>query len=140
MPQALDVLEAQRTELIRQIAQLRDFRSGSITSITGRCGKPNCHCHQPHHPGHGPNFRLTFKVRGRTVTETFPSPAARRQAERQIAEFRKFQQLSRAFVEVNERICRQRPLPEGWEAGEEEKKRRKPFSGRSRKKSSPCWR
>jgi len=134
MPQSLDVLENQRAELSRQIAQLGDFRSGSITSITGRCGKPNCHCHQPHHPGHGPNFRLTYKVQGRTVTETFPSPAARHQAERQIAEFRKFQQLSRAFVEVNEKICRQRPLPEEAEAAEQGKKRARPFSGKSRRK------
>lgn len=134
MPQSLDVLEDQRAELIRQIAQLGDFRRGSITSITARCGKPTCHCHQPHHPGHGPNFRLTYKVQGRTVTETFPSPAARHQAERQVAEFRKFQQLSRAFVEVNEKICRQRPLPEEAEAAEQEKKRPKPFSGKSPRK------
>ena len=131
---SLEVLEDQRAELARQIAQLRDFRSGSITSITARCGKPNCHCHQPHHPGHGPNFRLTYKRQGKTVSETFPSPAARRQAEQQIAEFRKFQQLSRAFVAVNEKICRQRPLPEETEAAEQEKKRRKPFSGKWRTK------
>lgn len=134
MPPSLDVLENQRAALIRQIAQLGDFRSGSITAITGRCGKPNCHCHQPHHPGHGPNFRLTYKRQGKTVTETFPSPATRRQAERQIAEFRKFQQLIRAFVEVNEKICRERPLPEEAEAAAEEKKRPKPFSGKSRRK------
>jgi len=131
---SLEVLEDQRAELARQIAQLGDFRSGSITSITARCGKPNCHCHQPHHPGHGPNFRLTYKRQGKTVSETFPSPAARRQAEQQIAEFRKFQQLSRAFVAVNEKICRQRPLPEEAEAAEQEKKRRKPFSGKWRAK------
>jgi len=131
---SLEVLEDQRAELARQIAQLGDFRSGSITSITARCGKPNCHCHQPRHPGHGPNFRLTYKRQGKTVSETFPSPAARRQAEQQIAEFRKFQQLSRAFVAVNEKICRQRPLPEEAEAAEQEKKRRQPFSGKWRAK------
>jgi hypothetical protein len=134
VPPSLEVLESQRAELARQIAQLGDFRSGSITSITARCGKPNCHCHQAHHPGHGPNFRLTYKRQGRTVSETFPSPAARHQAERQIAEFRKFQQLSRAFVAVNEKICRQRPLPEEAEAAEQEKKRRKPFNGKWREK------
>jgi hypothetical protein len=134
MSPSLEVLEIQRAELARQIAQLGDFRSGSITSITARCGKPHCHCHQPHHPGHGPNLRLTYKRQGKTVSETFPSPAARRQAERQIAEFRRFQQLRRAFVEVNERICRQRPLPEEAEAAEQEKKRRKPFSGKWRGK------
>jgi hypothetical protein len=134
MSLSLEVLENQRAELVRQIGQLADFRSGSITRITARCGKPNCHCHLPHHPGHGPNFRLTYKRQGKTVSETFPSPAARRQAERQIAEFRKFQQWSRAFVEVNEKICRQRPLPEEAEAAEQEKKRRKPSSGKWRGK------
>jgi len=134
MPQSLDVLENRRAELIRQITQLAEFRSGSITSITGRCGQPTGHCHQPHHLGHGPNFRLTYKVQGRPLTETFPSPGARRQAEPQIAEFRKFQQLSRAFVEVNAKICRQRPLPEEAEAAEQEKKRPQPFSGKSRRK------
>jgi hypothetical protein len=134
MPPSLDILESQRAELLRQIAQLGDLRSGSITSITARCGKPNCHCHQPNHPGHGPNFRLTHKVQGKTVSETFPSPAARHQADQQIAEFRKFQQLSRSLVAVNEKICRERPLPEEAEAAEQEKKRRKPFSGKWRKK------
>ena len=134
MSTSLEGLENQRADLARQIAQLGDFRSGSITSITARCGKRNCHCHQPGHPGHGPNFRLTYKRQGKTVSETFPNPAARHQAERQIAEFRQFQQLSRAFVEVNEKICRQRPLPEEAEAAKQEKKRRKPFSGKSRGK------
>ena len=134
MPPSLGVLESQRAELLRQIAQLGDLRSGSITSITARCGKPNCHCHQPNHPGHGPNFRLTHKVQGKTVSETFPSPAARHQAERQVAEFRTFQQLSRAFLEVNEKICRQRPLPPEAEGVEQEKKRHKLFSEKSRKK------
>ena len=90
MSPSLEGLQNQRAQLVRQIAQLGDFRSGSITSITARCGKPTCHCHRPGHPGHGPNFRLTYKRQGKTVSETFPSPAARRQAERQIAEFRKF--------------------------------------------------
>jgi hypothetical protein len=68
------------------------------------------------------------------MTESFPTPAAQRKAEREIAEFRKYQQLSRAFVEVNEKICRQRPLREEAEAAEAEKKRPQPFSGKSRKK------
>ena len=35
-----------------------------------------------------------------------------RKAERAIAEFRKFQELSRSFLDVNERICRLRPVEE----------------------------
>jgi hypothetical protein len=68
------------------------------------------------------------------VTESFSSPEAQGKAEREIAEFRKYQQLSRAFVELNDKICRQRPIPEEAERQEQEKKRRQPFSGKWRKK------
>jgi hypothetical protein len=54
-----------------QIRELGDFRSGSITAMSGRCGKPNCRCHRPNQPGQGPNFCLTRKVEGKTVSETF---------------------------------------------------------------------
>src|SRR3972149_6540148 len=129
MPDALSVLEAQRRSLLQQISQLGDFRPGSITATRGRCGTPRCHCHQPGERGHGPTLRLTWKVRGKTVTESFPTPAAQRKAEREIAEFRQYQQLSRAFVEVNEKICRQRPLPEEAEAAEQEKNGRSHSAG-----------
>ena len=57
MAHTLSELELKRSELLCQIASLGDFRSGSLTSIRGRCGKPNCHCHKPNYPGHGPNTR-----------------------------------------------------------------------------------
>jgi hypothetical protein len=44
MPDSLTQLEAQRTELFRQIAEVGDFRRGSITTTSGKCGKPSCHC------------------------------------------------------------------------------------------------
>ena len=108
-PKSLEVLEQQRASLAAQIAALGDLRSGSVTSTTGRCGKPNCHCHQPNDPGHGPNLRLTYKLKGKTVTETMPGPGAVRKVEREIAEFRKLQSLHKEFVEVNVQICQQRP-------------------------------
>ena len=134
MPSTLSALEAERRSLLQGISQLGDFRPGSITTTRGRCGNPRCHCHEPGELGHGPTLRLTSKVGGKTVTESFPTTAAQRKAELEIAEFRKYQQLSRAFVEVNEKICRQRPIPEEGEAPEQEKKRRKPFSGKWRRK------
>jgi len=132
MPETLPQLEKQRVQIVQDIAGLGDFRRGSVTSITGRCGKANCHCHRPGHPGHGPNFRLTRKVQGKTVSETFSSPAALRKAQREVAEFHKFQALNQTLVEVNEKICQLRPV-EGEEAlSEQEKKRQKRFGKRSR--------
>lgn len=136
MPDNLSTLEDHRIQLLRQMARLGDFRTGSITGTVGRCGKPTCHCAQPRDPGHGPNFRLTRKVDGKTVTETFPSLVALHKAQREVAVFHHFLQLSRALIEVNEKICRLRPLPEpqqeeGWG---QEKKQRKRFSKKSAKK------
>ena len=55
------------------------------------------------------NFRLTYKVDGKTVTESLPDQAATPKAEREIAEFRKLQALHKEFVEVNMQICRMCP-------------------------------
>jgi hypothetical protein len=133
MVETLPQLETQRLQVVQEIAGLGDFRRGSITSITGRCGKANCCCHQSGHPGHGPNFRLTRKIGGKTVSETFPSPAALNKAQREVAEFHKFQALSDRLVGVNEKICQLRPV-EGEVLQEGEKKRRKRSGKRSRAK------
>ena len=61
-----------------------------------------------------PTLRLTYKVRGKTVSEALPTPVAVRKAEHEIAEFRKFRELSRAFVEINEKICRLRPAEDAY--------------------------
>ena len=133
MTESLPQLESERARVVEQIAGLGDFRRGSIASITGRCGKANCRYHQPGQPGHGPNFRLTRKVRGRTVSETFPSPAALRKAQHEVAEFHKFQALSETLIEVSEKICQLRPVEEE-EVSEPGKKRRKRSGKRWRAK------
>lgn len=132
MPDPLAALEQQRSGILTQILELGDFRSGSITAINGRCGKPNCHCHRPNHPGHGPNFRLTRKINGKSVSESFSSAAELRKAQREVEAFHRFRQLSQALLEVNERICRARPLEDTLSP--EEKKRPKRSAKRSRAK------
>ena len=124
MPNTLLQLEQQRSRLLAGLAQLGDLRPGSVTGIVRRCGKPTCHCAQPNDAGHGPTLRLTYKAQGKTISEALPTPAAVRKAEREIAEFRKFQALSRSFLETNEQICRLRPIEEP-PVSEQEKKRRR---------------
>jgi hypothetical protein len=133
MPPSLSDLEKQRSLLAAQLSQLSDLRPGSVTGTVRRCGKPTCHCAQADDPGHGPTLRLTYKVQGKTITEALPTPALVRKAEREIAEFRNFQELSRFFLEVNEKICRLRPVEE-QPPSEQEKKRRTPSNRRSRAK------
>jgi hypothetical protein len=132
LPDFLSALEQQRFAILARIADLGDFRSGSITAISGRCGKPECRCHQPNQPGHGPNFRLTRKVDGKTVSETFSSPAELNKAQREVEAFHRFRELSRELLEVNEKICRARPVEDTLTP--QEKKRLKRSTRRSRAK------
>jgi len=132
MSDTLPQLEAKRSDLFRQIATLGDFRRGSITGTSGRCGKPNCHCAKREDPGHGPNFRLTRRIEGKTVTETFPTAAALHKAQQEVAEFHHFQQLCGELIETSEKICALRPVHDTLTA--EEKKRPRRSRARSRAK------
>jgi hypothetical protein len=131
LPESLDTLEKLRSGILTAIVQLGDFRSGSITAINGRCGKPSCRCHQPGQPGHGPNFRLTRKVDGKTVSESFSSAAELRKSQREVEAFHRFRQLSQDLLEVNEKICRARPV-EDTLTPEEKKGRGDPERDRAR--------
>ena len=104
MPDSLTALEQQRSSILMKILELGDFRSGSITAINGRCGKSNCRCHQPNQPGHGPNFRLTRKINGKSVSETFSSAVELRKAQREVEAFHRFRLLGQELLEVNEKI------------------------------------
>jgi hypothetical protein len=133
MPKSLEALEQRRAQITDQIAALGDLRCDSITPTTGRCGKPNCHCHRPDHPGHGPNLRLTYKLEGKTRTESLPDAAAINKAKREIEEFRKFQALQSEFLEVNVHICHLRSS-EADTLSPQEKKRSKPSNRKRRAK------
>ena len=124
MRDSLPDLEADRAKLFQQMQTLDDFRPGSISVVVRRCGKPTCHCAQPDDSGHDPQFRLTRKADGKTVTESFSTPTAFRKAQREVAEFHRFQTLSANLIDVNERICRLRPVePEQGAWTPQEKKR-----------------
>jgi uncharacterized protein (DUF433 family) len=143
-PKPLQSSQQQRAQIVDQIAQLDDLRPGSITSTSGRCGKPNCRCQQPNQPPHGPTPRLTFKVEGKTVTESLPDSAALRKAKREVAECRKFERLSREFVDVNAQICHARPVEEQAQTPQEKNCRRDPARGRARGRATsahhvPIW-
>ena len=124
MPDDVATLETQRSKLLEEFLRLGDLRPGSITAVTRRCGKPSCHCAKHNDSGHDPQFRLTRRVAGKTVTESFPNPTALRKAQQEVAEFHRFQKLSQDLVTLNEKICRLRPVEQrqgGWT--DQEKKR-----------------
>ncbi len=100
MSLTLAELERRRVAVQFEMTRLGDMRAGSITGTSGRCGNPNCHCHKPGDSGHAPYYRLT-RNDGKTVTETFSSPAALAKAQREVAEYHRFRELSGELLEVN---------------------------------------
>lgn len=125
MPESLAELETRRAAIQSQFVELGDMRSGSITGTGGRCGNPRCHCHRSGGRGHGPYYRLTRKVEGKTVTEAFTSPAELAKAQREVAEYHRFRDLGRRLLEVNEVICRLRPVEEPTLSSQEKKRRKR---------------
>lgn len=124
MPETLPALEAKRSGVLQQFLGLGDLRPGSISAVARRCGKPSCHCAQPDDPGHQPQLRLLRKVQGKSMAESFPSPASFHKAQREVAEFHRLQSLHAELIAINEQICRLRPVEpdaRGWTA--QEKKR-----------------
>src|SRR3984893_2999614 len=93
VPESLPDLELERAKLLEQFLSLGDFRPGSITASVRRCGKPSCHCAKPNDPGHQPQFRMSRKVNGKTVNESFARPGALRQAHVEVAEAQGWQEL-----------------------------------------------
>ena len=123
MPDTLDALETERAKLLEGFLRLGDLRPGSITAVVRRCGKPSCHCAKPNDAGHEPEFRLTRRVGGKSLTESFP---CRRFAQGATGGCRvhRFQKLGEELIRVNEKICALRPAvaqPGGWTP--QEKKR-----------------
>jgi hypothetical protein len=105
-------LEQQRSELHARLAAIGDLRPGSINATYRRCGKPNCACAQPGHPGHGPRWLWTRSAGGRTRTRQLAAAeVAKVRAE--LANYKEFTEVSQQIVEVSEAICEARPVPAG---------------------------
>jgi len=110
MPEpSLAELEAERDRLYALLAALGDFRRGSVSENWRRCGRPNCACAAPDHPGHGPRFLWTRSAgRRKTVGRQLAAgEVAKVRAE--VARHAEFAAAVEQIVEVNEKICEARP-------------------------------
>jgi Family of unknown function (DUF6788) len=110
-------LGSRRDDVLAELAQVGDFRRGSLNAVFRKCGKPNCACAAPGHRGHGPQWNLTRRAGGRTLTLHLKPGPELDKVRREVAEYRRFRDLCDKLAEVSEEICALRPvLPDG-EAG-----------------------
>ena len=106
----LEELEERRARLYEELAEVGDFRRGSVSENYRRCGKATCACAGPDHPGHGPRFLWTRSVPGRGTRGRQLSGAEVGKVRGELAGYDRFAALSQRIVEVNEAICEARPV------------------------------
>jgi hypothetical protein len=122
---SLPELEAERNRLFAQISMVGDFRRGSVSENWRRCGKPNCACAAPDHPGHGPRFLWTRSAGRRKTVGRQLTAAEVEKVRREVARHAEFATAVEQIIEVNEKICEARPAagtdapsaPEGEKGG-----------------------
>jgi hypothetical protein len=107
---SLPELEAERDRLFAQLSATGDFRRGSVSENYRRCGKPNCACAQPGHPGHGPRFLWTRTARGRGTVGRQLAAGEVEKVRREVARHAEFAAISEQIAEVSEKICEARPV------------------------------
>jgi hypothetical protein len=86
-----------------------DFRRGSVSENWRRCGKPNCACADPGHPGHGPRFLWTRSAGRRKTVGRQLAAGEVEKVRREIARHAEFAATAEQIIEVNEKICEGRP-------------------------------
>ena len=105
-------LLTQRNDLYRQIEDLGDFRPGLISVNYRRCGKENCVCHQKGHPGHGPQYLWNATRKGKSVAQNLHLGPELEKVRKETQTYKRFVALCQEAIQVNEKICRLRPVPE----------------------------
>ncbi len=106
---SLSELEAARDWLHQQLSQVGDFRRGSVSENWRKCGKPNCACAAPEHPGHGPRLLWTRSGgHGKTVGRQLTAEEEDK-VRAEVTRYAAFKAITERIAEVSERICEARP-------------------------------
>lgn len=137
MPETLEALELERTKLYEQLQAVGDFRPGTISVNFRKCGKNNCACARKGHGGHGPQYLWNTTQRGQSRAQNLHMGPQLEKVRKELENHRIFLRLCQELVEVNEKICRLRPVQEVKDEKELEalkKKLQRQFSPRWEKK------
>jgi hypothetical protein len=112
MAETLRELEGRRERLYQELAGLGDFRPGMVSVNFRKCGKSNCACAQAGHRGHGPQYLWNTTQNNQSRSQVVQLGPELQKVEGEIRSYRRFVELCGELVQVNEQICRVRPVPE----------------------------
>jgi len=112
MDKRLNELEAKRKSLHKKLEEIGDFRRGTISVNYRKCGKKNCACAKPGHPGHGPQYLWSTTIKGKSYARNLRLGPELKKYMEDTKNYRRFLKLYNEIVLLNEKICDLRPVPE----------------------------
>jgi len=125
MNKTLNRLELKRKTLYEDLGKTGDFRRGTISVNYRKCGKKNCICAKPGHHGHGPQYLWNTTIKGKSYAKNLKLGPELEKYMEEIANYRSFTKLCDEIVQLNEKICDLRPIPEVEDRNEEEDLKKK---------------
>ena len=105
----LKKLEAKRSALYNKIMSLGDLRKGTISVNYRKCGKQNCKCAKPGHSGHGPQYLWNTTIKGKSHAKNLKIGPELQKYKEETDNYRRFMELCRDIILVNEKISDLRP-------------------------------
>lgn len=138
MEETLESLEMKRKSLYQKLEEMGDFRRGTISVNYRRCGKENCICTKPGHPGHGPQYLWNTTIKGKSYAKNLKLGPELRKYMEETTNYRNFLKLCEELVGLNEKISGLRPVPEIEDKDEQEELKKK-LQGLFRKRLRRKW-
>lgn len=125
MNESVKRLESKRKSLYKKLEEIGDFRRGTISVNYRKCGKKNCICTKPGHPGHGPQYLWNTTVKGKSYAKNLKMGPELQKYMEEIANYKRFLKLYDELVRLNEKICDLRPIPQIEDKNEAEELKKK---------------
>lgn len=102
-------LEELRGLVLDRIAQVPQFRRGSLQVGYRKCGRKTCRCAKPGEKGHGPRGLWTRTVKGKGGSRGQYIPVEHVvQVQEELENYAQFADLVEDYVEINEELCKAR--------------------------------
>lgn len=98
------LLEA-RSRILRDISELGEMHSGTISTRYQQCSTKNCICKSKEHPGHGPIYALTYYNEiGKLVSRNYKPGKQLDLIKAQVENYHSYKELSKQFIQINNKL------------------------------------
>jgi len=112
MSDQIKELKLKKAALYKKLAELGDFRRGTISINYRKCGKKNCACAKPGHKGHGPQYLWSTTVKGKSYAKNLKFGPELQKYITETGNYRIFVDLCDKIITINHEICDLQGAPE----------------------------